>query len=157
MKRAEENNWPLHQPGRIGACSRKVKKVMVKTEWFRVKPKTSQDHQYTDNKKRTRNQRKPDSQEPRLNAEIFVPRTPNGALAEALRNTKQACRTRSGLRLRVIEEAGAAFRDTLSSPGPWSKTICERKDCAACAIPELKKGSCKQKNIVYDIVCSICK
>ena len=132
LKRARDNGWPVHRDGKTGAGARRIKKTVLKTEWFRGASRAPQNSESTPRFKP--NHRKTRQEPRRVSSALFVPRTPGGALADRLRKVEQRLATR--IHLRIVEEAGLSLRDALRSGDVWAPEKCEREDCPVCISPK---------------------
>ena len=61
---------------------------------------------------------------------LFVPYTPDGALATALRAYEKKRGAKK--RIRIVERAGISLKSKLFSTNPWSKEGCVRTGCFPC-------------------------
>ena len=61
---------------------------------------------------------------------LFVPYTPDGALATALRAYEK--KRGAKRRIRIVERAGISLKSKLFSTNPWSKEGCVRTGCFPC-------------------------
>ena len=82
---------------------------------------------------------------------LFVPYTPNGALATAL----WAYEKKRGAkrRIRIVERAGISLKKKLFSSNPWSKEGCLRTDCLPCKLGGGRGGSAGGRMLL--ILCSV--
>ena len=85
---------------------------------------------------------------------LFVPQTPGGELAAALRAYEK--KRGSLRRIRVVERAGISLKDKLFSSNPWSKDGCERVDCFPCKYGSGEGGVCRRENLTYTMTCTTC-
>ena len=57
-------------------------------------------------------------------------------------------------KIRFVERAGPRIRDLVCQKTPWRAEKCTRDGCKPC---EGKPGSCRQRNLTYQITCMTCK
>ena len=89
---------------------------------------------------------------------IFVSHTEKSQLAKRIREKLEMLEKLSNLSVRVVERAGEKIEDILHKSNPWEGVNCGRKGCIFCESGEEKLvGKCKQRNVVYENECLLCK
>ena len=64
----------------------------------------------------------------------------------------------SKIKLKVVERAGEKVSDILHKSNPWNGLPCDRNECRMCSTGNEKLwGKCKERNVVYENECMICK
>ena len=64
----------------------------------------------------------------------------------------------SKIKIKVVERAGEKVSDILHKSNPWNGLPCDRKECRMCSTGNEKLwGKCKERNVVYENECLICK
>ena len=93
-------------------------------------------------------------------AVLFVPPTPHGGLAKALRKREAELNSQSEMSIRIIEKGGIKMKSILTQSDPFPSTNCDILDCPYCQPNDLlevdPKQSCKSHNIGYSISCNLC-
>ena len=140
--------------------SRRTKKLVGKTSWFK-KRRGTEDRQQSNQDRNERHQpRDRDRQkklfERRPDTVMFVDRTKGGALATALRAKERELNQFSTKRVKIVERNGQQVQALLTNPDPWGDTVCHRGDCLPCTRNE-DKTQCRSANVVYESVCKLCK
>ena len=85
---------------------------------------------------------------------LYVPQTPGGELAAALRAYEK--KRGSLRRIRVVERAGISLKNKLFSSNPWAKDGCGRNDCFPCKPGAGEGGICRRENLTYVMTCGTC-
>ena len=85
---------------------------------------------------------------------LFVPYTPDGALATALRAYEKKRGAKK--RIRIVERAGVSLKSKLFSSNPWSKEGCVRTGCFPCLPGGGEGGACRRENVTYCLQCNSC-
>lgn len=95
---------------------------------------------------------------PRTEAIIFIPVTPQGRLVELLQKLDdEFARVHNLPRIRYIEQAGSKLESILGRKNPWKGERCPRENCWPCSSgDEEDQGECFQENIVYSSSCIGC-
>ena len=91
---------------------------------------------------------------------MFIPRSPEGNLVKALRQTEQKLQGVGNVKMRLVEESGASLRQLLTSSNPWKDEPCKKAGCYMCTQKEMgrdKVGPCKNKSVVYQSTCTVCR
>ena len=81
---------------------------------------------------------------------MFVDATPESKLKRDIQNVWNE----TGLKIKVIEKSGISIKKQLCSSDPFPRSECCDKDCKIC--PN-KRVNCKDREVVYAILCSECK
>ena len=107
-----------------------MKKLTGKQSWFRNKKKDPLEEK--EKKKENREREKKDEEhtfqkdgnsekekkDPK--AVVFVPYTPNSALAKELRLVEESMENLTGTRLKIVEKAGIQLKRILVKSNPWA-------------------------------------
>ena len=91
---------------------------------------------------------------------MFVPATPQGKLANMLRESERKMAQERGWRIKIVERGGQKIRSRLAKDlwiGP-----CDRDDCLVCRSAETrpdkkKSGPCTRNSCCYRIECRNCR
>ena len=172
VERCEAARTPLHRSSNQSAASRRTKKLLAITNWFRSTKEEAEtgeqcSHLGEDNEssgrraatKRTRGAgpRRPQaSKELRTTTVLFVEFSRGGSLQKEMREVLDRLTPMLGFRVRVTERGGTTSGSLLSNKNLWSGIECGRLDCEPCKQPGDKKEPCTTKNIVYESECSNC-
>ena len=147
-----ESRAERHRKGSETENSRRKKKLLGKTTWFRNRKPTNQNQgRTTTQRKRQNNHTKEqatnqDDKQPA--AVIFDDRTPGGELARRLRQAETELGKISKKRVKVVERNGAQLQLQLTKSDPWGDTLCERPDCTMCSSTENTTTQCRTSNVV---------
>ena len=143
--------------------SRRIKKLVGKTSWYKTRRGTGDRHPSNTDRHDKRNKEprdKPDKPTPtierRPDTVMFVERTAGGALITALRAQERELNKFSSKKVKLVERNGQQVQALLTNPDPWGDTACERRDCIQCTSVE-EKTQCRSSNVVYESVCKLCK
>ena len=86
-------------------------------------------------------------------AVIFVPFTPNSALAKELREVEESMENLTGMRMKIVEKAGIQLKRILVKSNPWAGSDCNRDECLICQTrEETEEGkgmTCWKRNMIY--------
>ena len=89
---------------------------------------------------------------------LFVPTTPNSALAKLLRRHEEQNLQGRSSRIKIVEKAGRSIKQIMSSNYPWATRTCEDEDCFPCSTNDKKPSfSCRIPGAGYRIFCTICE
>ena len=80
---------------------------------------------------------------------MFVPRSHEGKLLEALRKAEATISTQSGYRVKLVERSGDKLVDLLVKPDPLSLGYCGRETCKPCQTQGEKKQICWNRSCNY--------
>ena len=83
----------------------------------------------------------------RFNSVMFVQPT----YGSVLKKQVQKIARRNGLKIKVVEKAGATVKNLLQKSNPYEKRACEKEDCRVCATG--KVGECRSRGCVYSLMC----
>merc|ERR1712081_105001 len=67
---------------------------------------------------------------------------------------EEVCANRTTDKVRVVEQLGRKLVESLSNKAPWRSDSCGRNNCLPC---KYKAGSCKMRNLTYEIICNLCQ
>ena len=92
---------------------------------------------------------------------LFVPPTPHGKLAKALRQREAELNSNSKMSIRIIEKGGVKVKSLLTKADPFpNNEKCDVKFCPFCdPFPQLQvdpNQDCKSHNVGYSISCDSC-
>ena len=93
---------------------------------------------------------------PEIKGVLFVPHTEKSELAKRIRGKLKVLEELSSLRVKVVERTGEKVVELLHKSNPWEEEDCKREKCKFCD-REDTNGKCKQRGIVYENECMICK
>ena len=143
----------MHRLASEGYESRRRKKLLGKSNWF--KQKNQKKYTFSSKPEAMRKKSKPKSEELETVTVMFVSQTPNGELAKNLQKAENEIAKFTGERVRICERGGKTIRQILHKSNPWSGGPCGRKNCLPCITGDGKQD-CFTKNCVYDIICLQC-
>ena len=138
----------LHRSASEGFSARSKKKLLSPSNWFKPKKQNP-----AMKKKKRKNS---NSKDPEIVTVLFVSQTPGGSLAKQLQKVEEKIAKLTNERVRMVERAGRTVKQLLVSSNPWAGGLCGRQMCLPCSGSDGKQN-CKDKNIVYDIVCKTCE
>ena len=126
---AEEENGgrPINRPKSWEEDKRQKKKELQKRNWFR----------------------KGDFDVP-----LFVPHTPRGVLAKAMRAKEAQNNQGRRIRFKIVEKGGVTLEQMLRRSNPWAGGKCGRERCFPCKGGE--GGNCWMESITYTLWCEEC-
>lgn len=89
---------------------------------------------------------------------LMVPATPNGVLAEKVRENLEKGRQPAKTKTKVIEDGGSSVRKGIIQSNQFPRQKCERENCLLCLQQEGENKSviCDKENIGYAGECSRC-
>ena len=143
---------PINRPEKTGRISRRVKKLVGKATWFKKsspveKPTRSDIRSGRGAKNQVKSPAAPESV-------LFVPFTPGGELKKILQKVdSEVTGSRKFGKVKVVETLGQKVIESLGNKVPWRGTHCKRPGCTPC---QVKPGSCKARNITYQVTCDLC-
>ena len=88
---------------------------------------------------------------------IFVDRTEGGKLASELKEKEKEVNKVGKKKVKVVERNGEQLSAILTSSNPWGEEKCSRQDCLSCKTEKGKMGKCRERNLVYETRCKLCK
>ena len=146
-------------------------RLMKKTTWYKSWSRgttTTPDSPSTSGKQRSHGTRGAGSpaKKPRLEdrklevaGALFIQRTAEGKLAEALRREEQVISKLAGYKVYKMERAGSKLEDLLTRSDPFSGADCQREKCYPCLTKaiSLKWLPCWRVNCTYIAECFKCK
>ena len=81
---------------------------------------------------------------------LFVPPTPQGGLAKALRKRERELNSKNEMNIRIIEKGGIKVKSILTKSDPFYRTKCDVQDCPFCSPTPLlmlnKEQNCRSHN-----------
>ena len=88
-------------------------------------------------------------------APIFVPPTPNGELARALKNIADS-EAEAGVHFKVVETGGSTVQSRVQQSNPLGTPGCGDAGCIACKPGRGEGGDCRGCGINYQFECQLC-
>ena len=85
---------------------------------------------------------------------LFVPHTPRGALAKAMREKEAQNNQGRKIRFKIIEKGGVSLERKLRRSNPWAGGKCGRPRCFQCRGE--KGGNCWKESVTYTLWCDEC-
>ena len=149
-KRAERDSKELHREGKSTIVNRVRKKLTAGTSWYKQKKEKENEVQpkIRIKGKRGDNKTSSETETSQPTAVFFVPRTPNGELADMLREKEKELSKITKQRIKIVEEAGEMLKSQVHRANPWSGSDCYRDGCLVCAHKDEKDSSdCKRRNV----------
>ena len=115
-------------------------------------------NEFRKRKRKTQN-RKKETEKPdeKIQAVLFVQHTRFSEMAKRMRAKMESLEKLGKFRVKIVERTGTKLVDILHKSNAWSLQDCERNDCLICNTESSKKGSCRQRNILYETFCITCK
>ena len=169
-KRRKREGHKFHRRAKNTLNQRTMKKMNGKQSWYKTKQsdKIEEREKRKENRERTEKKQvekvQKDENKKRLSdpkAVIFVPYTPNSALAKELRLVEESMESLKGTRIKTVEKAGNQLKRVLVKSNPWSGSDCKRDDCLICQTREEdgegKGMTCWKRNILYETWCETFK
>jgi hypothetical protein len=89
---------------------------------------------------------------------LTVPATPDGVLAERVRESLEKSRQPTGTKTKVLEDGGQSTKCGLIKSNQFPREKCERENCQLCVQQnqENKKIVCDRENVGYEGWCNRC-
>ena len=84
---------------------------------------------------------------------IFVPHTPRGVLAKAMREKEAQNNQGRKIRFKIVERGGVTLEQKLRRSNPWAGGECGRPRCFPC---RGDGGNCSTESITYTLWCEEC-
>jgi hypothetical protein len=175
---------PIHRSSSMSAASRRTKKLLAKSNWFRSNKEVAEtggeesSHPWEEQPGVTGIVRQParrqarvaqqkenssiarpspsTSQELRTSTVLFIEFSKGGSLQKCMRGVLDKLTPMLGFRVRVTERGGTTLGSLLSNKNLWSGEACGREDCRPCKQEGDKKEPCTTRNIVYESECGTC-
>ena len=95
---------------------------------------------------------------------LFVPATPGGALAAAMRKRELELNKNSDFKIKIVEKGGKKLKDILVNKNPFPEQPCEEEYCPLCGItaytdppPKPSRIRCDTLNVGYRWTCTSCQ
>ena len=85
---------------------------------------------------------------------LFVPHTPRGALAKAMREKEAQNNQGRKIRFKIVEKGGVSLERKLRRSNPWAGGKCGRPRCFQCRGE--KGGNCWKESVTYTLWCDEC-
>ncbi len=139
---------------------REMRKLTGKETWFRKLPKNKDQRgggkeQGRRGRRRMEKEGLGDRRQPATI--IFVRRSPEGALASALRRKEEEINKTLKKKVKVIERNGPQLQRLLVRSDPWSGGDCGRTDCVVCQVEGDNRVDCRVTNCTYRTSCKLCE
>ena len=170
MESRESGGRKIHRTAGESSGMRSRKKLLGKSEWFKVKksthkqedsvPVSKQTPSYPGKWKSTRKLLKGEGyyQQKVLKTRtvLFVEQTRGGKLAKDIREVLSRLEGLLGFRVKVVERSGTGLKNILPNTNPWSGEHCSRSECITCNQGAEEKPDCAKRNLIYENICTIC-
>ena len=180
VKKCKETGKPLNRSAAYNARSRKRKKLLAKSNWFRQTDKNEEDVPGGWNQEHKKNQKdvekqghgkkapmphgwkargpKKIRQHLRMSTVMFVEYSHDGSLQKRMREVVEKLATMLGFRVRISERGGTPLSSLLSNKNPWGGQSCGRKEgeCYPCHQNSEVKEPCTLRNVLYESECGSC-
>ena len=88
-------------------------------------------------------------------APIFVPPSPNGELAQALRDIADR-EAEAGVKFRIVESGGITIKSKTQKSNPTATSGCDAAGCLPCKTGRGDGGNCRSCGINYQVECQLC-
>ena len=165
---------PLHRSAQQSAATRRTKKLLAKSNWFRNSREEAEVGEESSAKRNDQpgggsRERKgvargkaavatgqKSTKDLVTTTVLFVEFSKGGALQKCLRDALDRLTPMLGFKVRVTERGGTSLGSLLSNKNLWSGEPCGREDCRPCKQPGEKKESCTTRNVVYESECGEC-
>ena len=149
----------MNRPASIGLEERERQKILGNVNWLKKKGQVATRGGGMKSMRSGRARKDVRKMDEKVEGIIFVPCTPNGALAKRLQKVEDAFSRMMGIpRVKMVEKGGVKLSQKLIKKDPWTKTACGRSKCLPCSnSKEEKHGKCNKENITYRIGCKGCK
>ena len=153
LRKVREGSTCLHRKGKDTLVSRRFKRLVGSSEWFRVQEEDDATEVLEPwDRKGCRNTRRVRTGDSRyIESIFFVPHTPNSQLKRNLQKMEEKLPFRT--RWRYVEQMGRSLRETLIRKDP-DQRHCGRRTCLPC---QSKPGNCMRQGAVYAIWCNTCR
>ena len=125
---AQESGSGIHKGAAEGAVERRRKKLSGKSSWFKSSPK----HKARVERPGRRKIRDVGDNPLTPVSVLFVPQTPQGALAKQLTQQEVWLTKMSQEKIKVVERSGCTIRQLLIRSNPWGQGHCGRPTKARC-------------------------
>ena len=124
---------------------------------FRKKDKMGNNDHRKRKRKQQEKMKENKEENTKIQAVFFVAHTPYSEMAKRMRMKMENLEKLGKFKVKIVERAGNKVVDVLHKSNAWSLMDCERDDCLICSTESSKKGSCRQRNILYETFCITCK
>ena len=165
VNKCKDMGVPLHRSALQSAQSRRTKKLLARSNWFR----NEQEEDCNEVEKEYREARPPThsgvgrgKNGKQAGAKLitstvmFVEFSRGGSLQKHMKEVLDRLAPMLGFKVRVTEKGGSSLGTLLSNKNLWRGEPCGRPKCRTCQQPDEKKEPCKAKNIVYESECTLC-
>ena len=164
----------LHRTSTESSLTRRRKKLMGKTEWYRNKKNDdnvneegtaatkSTKSSYSGTRQTQRRLQNgvstaTDSEKPlKTRTVLFVEQTRDGRLAKDIREVLKRLEVILGFKVKVVERAGTSLKNLLPNTNPWAGAHCSRTECITCNQGAEELQNCTKRNLLYENVCLEC-
>ena len=151
----KEAGGSIHKGAAEGAVEQRRKKLVGKSSWFKGSPKQKTRVENTGKRRTgTGDADKPLTPVPVL----FVPQTPQGALASKLKEKEVWLSMMQQEKTKIVERSGTTIRQLLIRSNPWGQGHCGRPEgeCPPCDTGDGKQR-CQARSVLYETSCLSCK
>ena len=181
LARSMERGEPVHRSSHQSAGTRRTKKLLAKSRWFKEdakelettttmpeagprRPGPPKGRGAGARVARERESSQPKQQEGRppggkplkTTTVLFVEFSKGGALQKTIKECLEKITPMLGFKTRIAEKGGTPLSSLLSNKDPWSGVACGREACRTCAQNDDKKEPFMRRNIVYESECGTC-
>ena len=153
---AEKAGGSIHKGAAEGAVERRLKKLVGKSSWFKGSSK-QRTRLETTGRRKTGAGGAPDKPLTPVTV-LFVPQTPQGALANKLKEKEAWLSMMQQEKTKIVERSGTTIRQLLIRSNPWGQGHCGRPEgeCPPCDMCDGKQR-CQQRSVLYETFCTRCK
>ena len=160
IERSKRTGVPLRRSAKLSSFTRRRKKLLGKSSWFRSK-KSNGGEEYDRRKGRRREKEKvldKEVGEKRIEQKtvLFLEQTPRGELAVEMRNLIARLAPTLGFSIKVVERTGTSIRNKFSQGSLWEGTLCGREDCTPCSQDTEEHPPCTRVSVLYENICKDC-
>ena len=154
LKEIKGTGW-VNRPESSGETKRRANRLTGKSTWFKEKQFFEDTNEETSNKSKPSGKEKQRNPPAKVEGVMFVPYTHQGKLKKHLQALEDGIMQYSTVgRTKIVERAGTPLSHIICNQTPWTSEGCGRHGCKPCVA---KPGSCKLKNLTYEIHCVECK
>ena len=132
IERRKKEGKPLYRTAKESGESRRRKKLVGKSSWFRDQKKEGNDRLVGNENKRKPGSINKKGKELKTRTVIFVEFTPEGELSKRIRELMGRLEGILGYKIKVIERTGSKLKDLFPLTNLWGGRKCEREDSVTC-------------------------
>ena len=155
-----------HRKGSETEGQRRLKHLTGRTSWYKIRKRKQERQEIarqnrkkdkTDKTESSRKDKKIETENLTPSSVLFIDRTEGGILAKRLKEKERELNKVSKKKVKIVEKNGDQIGQILTSSNPWGEERCDRKECLSCKTSKLDRGVCRDRNLVYETVCKLCK